>query len=643
MVIVGMVNMNPEYEIRVKHFAVLKEKYQASNYEDSSPSSPLYFILRKADLGVEIQDLEYIWLQTEQLSKTVEFIRNEQKHRSKERIILGGDFTKLKSKYQVINSNIEWTASPLYFILCKIDSGDFLNEKESNWLISHGFNKTKSIAIETRRFFNLKSKYKANQYQDSSPDSPLFPILKKIDILERLTESEYKWLQDKQLLDTLGFVEKQEAQRRDEFIELKEKYQATKYENKSVSSPLYPILNKLAGDEKLIDTEIAWLKEQELIETIAIAEEQEKTREFAALKFKYKATKCEDLSPNCHLYKVLKIIDSGILLAEQDVNFLKKRNLLETLKISNDKYVDFLKTKIGDLDFFVDANITWLQNNGYGHIINIAYDEYADKLQSKVAALKLLKDTEIDWLKTNGYQDVIILMEAKHFDALKSKYHLSNYQNKLLNSPLYAILQKLEKAERIEPKDVAWLQENGIFYDKIWTKYHSIEADFYQQEFKRTSNKWNLANASSHLRKVDKPELALQLTNNLLLEQISDNKLKSALLTTRGGAFRDVDKLDAAETCARQAMKFQPDSHHPYTLMGAICYQQGKYLEGDNWFKEAIKRGANPRDTDSEIKSVLKKTKDEKQRHELVYYLLRKDSKRYAWAKDYLKKQKDKK
>ncbi|MTJ14596.1 hypothetical protein FJR11_18850 [Anabaena sp. UHCC 0187] len=358
--------MNSEYEIQCQHFAALKDKYQANNHQDSSPSSPLYFILRKADLGVELTDFESIYLQKEQLSTTFNSIQKEQQHRMKTRVTLDVEFTKLKSKYKVENYNISWITSPLYFILCKIDSGDFLSEKELNWLVSHGFKQANSIGIETRRFINLKSKYKATEYQDSHPDILLYSILKKIDISERLIESEYKWLQDNQLSETLGFV-------------------------------------------------------------------------------------------------------------------------------------------------------------------------------------------------------------------------------------------------------------------------------------KQTGNKWNLANASSHLRKADKSELALQLTNNLPLNNIKDNKLKSALLTTRGGAFRDIDKLGDAEICAREAMNYQPDSHHPYTLMGAICFERHQYADGEYWFNEAIKRGANPRDTDSEIKSVLKKTKDEKQRHELVYYLLRKDSYRYAWAKDYLKKQKDKK
>ncbi|MFN6156467.1 MAG: hypothetical protein ACK4YK_18360, partial [Dolichospermum sp.] len=84
-----MINLNPEYEISCQHFADLKEKYQAAKYEYSSPSSPLYFILRKADLGIELTDLESIYLQKEQLSTTFNIIQKEQQQRNKERISLG--------------------------------------------------------------------------------------------------------------------------------------------------------------------------------------------------------------------------------------------------------------------------------------------------------------------------------------------------------------------------------------------------------------------------------------------------------------------------------------------------------------------------------------------------------------------------
>lgn len=127
------------------------------------------------------------------------------------------------------------------------------------------------------------------------------------------------------------------------------------------------------------------------------------------------------------------------------------------------------------------------------------------------------------------------------------------------------------------------------------------------------------------------------MTNNLDLAKISENKLKSALLTTRDGAYLDIGQLDEAERWARQAIESQPNSHHSYTLLGAICYRRHELQQGDDWFKKAILRGAKPKDVDYEIKRVVRDTKDENKRQEVVEYLLKKDPMRYAWAKTSLK------
>jgi tetratricopeptide (TPR) repeat protein len=102
-----------------------------------------------------------------------------------------------------------------------------------------------------------------------------------------------------------------------------------------------------------------------------------------------------------------------------------------------------------------------------------------------------------------------------------------------------------------------------------------------------------------------------------------------------------MDNLADAENCARKAMDCQPDSYQPYTLMGAISYDRGNYVEGDYWFEKAIERGAKPEDIDDELKRVFRSTKDEKKRHEAAEYLLKKDAKRYSWTKSYLKKSQD--
>ncbi len=603
------INMNNEAQTRVEHFAALKSKYQATQYDDSSPSSLLYFILRKADLGIEITEIERNWLREHKLLETLETIEQEQHLKAKELVELGIEFSNLKSKYKATNYHVSWKSSSLYFILSRLESENKLTDPEVQWLKSYGLTETITIAQQMEHFATLKAKYQATKHQDSSPVSRLYRILKQLDAKEELRDSDVTWLNKHDLFETLAVFQQQEAAREADFGQLKDKYQATKHPDSSASSPLYLILQNLEADKQLSESEIDWLEQHELIETLDIILAIEQKRHFAVLKAKYKATQYEDSSPSSHLYKVLKKIDSENQLGEQDINFLRKRKLTET--------------------------------------ITIAQDKYAASLKSKIESGEQLEESQINWLKENGRENIIAIAQEKHFATLKSKYDVSDYKDKSPSSSLYAILQKLEKGQRLEPTEVAWLQENKtewrqLFSGKIFITYHKIEATFYEQEYERTGNQWNLPNASSHWRKADRPKQALKLTENLNLEKIKENKLKSALLTTRGGAFRDIDELDKAEKCARQAIEYQPNSHHPYTLMGAICFERGEYSQGEYWFAEAIKRGASPRDQDAEIKRVVKNAKDENKRREVVDYLLKKDPQRYAWAKSYLKKPKNK-
>lgn len=614
--------MDKESQNRLKHLAALKSKYQATQYEDSLLASLLYFILRKVDLGIELSHLEFNWLKEYELVETLQAIKQEQQHRFQEFGNLEFEFSKLQSKYKATKHHVSWQSSHLYFILLKLESGNLVTDSDVKWLKTNGLDETNKIAQEINQFTQLKYKYKATKYQDSYPKSKLYQILKKLDLTECLSNSEYNWLLNNELLETAEIFKQQQSEKETQFTQLRDKYQANKHLDVSLSSLLYPILQNIDAKNNLSDSEINWLEQQKLSETIAIAQELEQTREFAALKLKYKATEYQDLSPKSHLYKILKRIELSNQLGEQDINFLKKRKLTKIIEVANEKYVSILKYKI-DLG-------------------------------------ELFNEPEIEWLKNNKHEDIIIFAKQKHFTALKSKYDVLRYQDKSHTSFLYTILQKLDLKERLEATDVAWLQETKIkvpqatysydrwqqepqhqgtklFSGKIWIAYHTIEANFYEQEFQRTDNKWNLANASSHWRKADEPEQALQLTNNLQLDKIKENKLKSALLTTRGGAFRDFGKLDEAENSARQAIKHLPKSHHPYTLMGAICFERHEYSDGEYWFKEAIKRGANPRDMDSEIKRVVKNAKDENKRHQVINYLLNKDPQRYAWAKFYIK------
>ncbi|MEH1792763.1 hypothetical protein [Nostoc sp.] len=407
-----------------------------------------------------------------------------------------------------------------------------------------------------------------------------------------------------ELFETIEIFEQQESTKQAEFTELKSKYQASKYPDISLASKLYQILQKLDANKKLNYEEIYWLEQQRLTETIAIANELEQKREFAALKTKYKANQYEDSSPASYLYLLLKRLDTEKQLSEDDIKFLIKYQLTETIEIVDDKYAYSLKIKI--------------------------------------ESVGILSDSELEWLNKKGHQDIIILAQQKHFTILKSKYGLILTNPTLSIDPFYKIMVKLEKKERLDILLVAQLIEQKLLSrdGKIAVAHYRLEAEFYEQEIKRTGHKWDIPTASSYWRKANEPEQALKITN-LDLGKIREGNLKSAILVTRGAAFRDMDNLADAESCARKAMNYQPNSYQPYTLMGAISYDRGDYAEGDYWFEQAIQRGAKTEDIDDELKRVFRSTKDENKRHEAAEYLLKKDSQRYAWAKSYLKKSSD--
>ncbi len=622
---------NHNYQDSVQHFAALKVYYQAEQYNDSSPSSLLYFILRRVDSDILLTDLELSWLRENNLVDTIKCIENKSKHIDE----LVAEASRLFKKYlPSIYGRLtkESLSKPIHFILKKLEMRHLLTPREISYLNSNDYFLQLGAFAE---FQALMVKYQVTQYPDSQPSSPLFAILKQLDVQEPLSIQEIEWLQSQLLPEIFAIFTQQEHSRNLQFTALKEKYHAGGYTDTSyLSRPLYEILQQLDANKPVSELQIDWLKQQGLLETVAIAEEQENVRNFEALKHKYKATAFQESSISSHLYKVLKKIDAGDSLSEPDFNFLNKRKLVSTL-------VSYVQTKIGREQLLTETEYNWLVQNRQDAELLKSQEIRHYLILRKLGAGKQLDDTEVACF--------IVEIEAK----IKRKQVLTEteynwlVQNRQGNEILgkneifrYLVSKKLEEGKRLDEIEAAWLYDE--FKDEHcqrtdWLiRYHEIEALFYENEYTNTGNKWNLANASSHWRKAEKPKLALFVTDELNFAKIKEDKLKAALLTTRGGAFRDLEKLDQAENCAMQAIQYYPQSHHPYTLMGAICFERGQYGEGEKWFGEAIQRGASPRDQDAELKRIVRDTKDSKKLWELIKYLLDKDSERYSWARRYL-------
>lgn len=145
-----------------------------------------------------------------------------------------------------------------------------------------------------------------------------------------------------------------------------------------------------------------------------------------------------------------------------------------------------------------------------------------------------------------------------------------------------------------------------------------------------------LAKACKFLRIERMPEMAIKISTKASnSNQFKDKRALSALWTSRGGAFKDISKLDFARESAETAIQFSPVSYHPYNLMGAICYQQGIPADGDKYFSEAIRLGSISQDQDKEIRTSFQKATVEAKKV-LVQHLIAKDASRYSWVKEHV-------
>jgi len=600
----GMTMSKDDWQVRVQHFAALKSKYQATKYEDSSPSSLLYLILRKADLGIEITKIELDWLKEHELFETIDLIWLERR-KVEEPKRLEVEFSVLKSKYKVLQGQNSSLSSIVYPILWKLNSEHQLTDSEIQLLKDNNLVETVAIAEAIPHFIELKAKYKATKHPEFLPNSPLYEILNKLDAEERLSDSDANWLLNNDLLETLDVFWQQEAVKEADFSRLKAKYQVSRNQSKFADSLLYPILQQVDSEKFLNEYEINWLVQEKLFEIVTLNQQRAQKREFARLKVKYNANQYEDLSLSSPLYKILQKLEESNQLEEEEICWLQEQKLTDTLAIANDKYATYLKEKI----------------------------KSGEKLN----------ESEVEWIKLNDRKDILAFLEQKHFASLKAKYQFVDIRSEIPPETLYEIMLQLEEGNRLDRLMVAQLIVNEQLSPngKIAEAHHTLEATFYEQEYKRTGNKWNLVSASSDWRKAKNPQKASELTNNLNFNKIPGDELKSALLTTRGTAFRDVKNFSEAEKCAKQAIDYCPHGYEPYLLMATICKRQEKYEDYVFWEKEAIKRGAELGDEDYELKRMVKNIKDEVKLQEVINYLLKKDSRRYAWANSYLKQSKD--
>ncbi len=219
-------------------------------------------------------------------------------------------------------------------------------------------------------------------------------------------------------------------------------------------------------------------------------------------------------------------------------------------------------------------------------------------------------------------------------DTLREKYDLEHYIEHHHFPRLMKILQKVDNDIRLQEKDVVWLSLDGeeYFTKPLKIAFHSIEATFYNDEFKKKKDPWFAVNASSHYRKCGKSITADQLLSTIKVKPLKNLKLKSALYTTHGGVKRDLKNSEGAITLGELAHNLTKKDFRPCTLLGAVNMENGDYDLGQAWYAKAIANGFSEKAMDSELRSIYSRlSKSEKA--SLRGHLHSIDSHRYRWAK----------
>lgn len=551
----------------------LYEKYKAGHYKGMPALNPLSFILRKAELGKNLTPSEWQWLDQHQLTETQAIIKDQEYYRDSLLKEIRRELLELKKNRFVYFSmtTVPAVDSETALILYKVNAQERVTDSEFRFVRS-----------DYHRFLDFNQRKQKYGIREDIPfDHDAEKILLKLEHQTPLCAADIEWLRNHNAHSFLETLENQ-------FSRLQNKYKAIVQDalNADDLFALCHILQKFEENKLPGQAETQYLKEIGLTETLEMIQQIE----FSKLKAKYQATQIQENDIAHHLYKVLKKLESGLSLPEPDINYLKKRKLHETVKF--------------------------------------AYKKEADSLIHKIEKDQGLRPDDVAWCEEHNFREIVLKW-------LKSDFGIED-RHRSPESPLYAILKKLAANNRLADDEVVWLEGEKLFnpVSQIYITYHALEARFCENEFQRTKSHWHLVNASAHWRKAGEPKSALRLTDNLNFEHIKSAKLRAALLTTRGGALRDINEPGEAEYCALEAIKHYPDSHNPYTLMGALCYDNGCYGEGDRWFEEAVKRGAQPHDQDAEIKRILRK-KNEQERKELIDHLLKKDPRRFAWAQKF--------
>ncbi|MEC5387738.1 hypothetical protein VVD49_18540 [Uliginosibacterium sp. H3] len=271
-----------------------------------------------------------------------------------------------------------------------------------------------------------------------------------------------------------------------------------------------------------------------------------------------------------------------------------------------------------------------LHRLAYGQLLLNEYLKAARATEAEAVACKArAEDAEIARIARESDPEYIAMMALQ---ALYKKYDVS--LTDAFTPQMTTLLQHINAGKRLSKEQLAWLgtEARDHFSQKLRETYHALEAESHADAFRRTQDPRSAINASGHYRKANQSASALGLLDRVTPSRLKDAKTRSAFLTTRGGAMRDLERRAEAILLAEEAHALMPSNYRPCTLLGAVYMEQRDFALGHEWYAKARQLGAPEQGIDSELRSIFRQL-DSAGREAMKRYLLGEDAQRYGWLR----------
>lgn len=327
-------------------------------------------------------------------------------------------------------------------------------------------------------------------------------------------------------------------------------------------------------------------------------------------------------TPGTRLSNILELLEKRRPLTPASQVFLAERGLLSLAALANGEIgeEEFLVLARGEREAREDAKPADRE------VCVAGAQSESDAADAREAAM--WAEVEARRTAREGGPKFIARRQSRE---LRLKYGVGEFVEEHHFRRLMEVLRKLEAQTRLSAEEVLWLKTEASNYDtrEIDVAHHRLEAAWHLEEYHRSRDVWRALSASKHLRKCEASSEAYGLLMSIPVTQLRPLKLKAALLTTLGGAMRDLALHSDAVKCGEEAHSLRPSDYRPCTLMGALNIELGNLELAHKWYQMAEDRGAQPAAIDSELRLLLARMSPEG-RNAALARLLQLDAYRYG-------------